>query len=58
MSMKSDVVSKFTEIWLPSTALILFLTVFFVMLIFVWKKSASGFYADAERLPFDEGKRK
>ncbi|MBT4792791.1 MAG: hypothetical protein HON90_14545 [Halobacteriovoraceae bacterium] len=56
--MKSDVVSKFTEIWLPSTALILFLTVFFVMLIFVWKKSASGFYADAERLPFDEGKRK
>lgn len=56
--MKSDVLSKFTEIWLPSTALMIFVTVFVVMLIFVWRKSGSATYEKAGNLPFNEGKKK
>lgn len=56
--MKSAVLSKFTEIWLPSSALMIFVTVFVVMLFFVWRKSAAGSYEQASNLPFDEGKKK
>jgi len=53
--MKSQVLSRFTEIWLPSTALILFLSVFIIMLIYVWKKSSLEKFKTAANLPFDEG---
>lgn len=56
--MKASVLSRFTEIWLPSTALIIFLTVFLLMLLFVWRKSAASSYKNAKNLPFDEGMKK
>jgi hypothetical protein len=55
--MKSQVLSQFTHIWLPSFALIIFLSVFIVMLIYVWKKSAVDGFKDIENLPFDEGRK-
>ena len=58
MSMKADVASKFTELWLPSSVLILFVALFVVMILFVWRKSGKSTYAMAEQLPFDEGNKK
>jgi len=56
--MKSEVLSKFTEVWLPSTGLMIFVSVFVVMLFFVWRKSAASTYQQAQDLPFDEGTKK
>lgn len=56
--MKSQVLSRFTEIWLPSTALLLFLGVFLIMLIYVWRKSSGEVFKMAEQIPFNEGKKK
>lgn len=53
--MKSEVLSKFTEIWLPSTALIIFLTVFIVMIVYITRKSSKQKFDTIENLPFDEG---
>lgn len=53
--MKSQVLSHFTEIWLPSTALVLFISVFMVMLLYVFKKSSKQKFDVVENLPFDEG---
>lgn len=53
--MKSQVMSRFTEIWLPSTALIIFLSIFMIMLVYVWRKSANKTFDMAEQIPFDEG---
>ena len=55
--MKSEVLSQFTHIWLPSFALIIFVSVFVVMLMYVWRKSANEVFEVAENLPFDEGKK-
>jgi len=55
--MKSQVVSKFTEIWLPSSVLILFVIIFAVMLVYVFRKNAKEKFNVAENLPFDEGKK-
>ncbi len=56
--MKSQVMSLFTEIWLPSTALIIFLSVFITMLFFVFRGTSNTLYKKVEQLPFDEGKKK
>lgn len=56
--MKAAVLSKFSEIWLPSTALMIFVTVFVVMLFFVWRKSGQTTYEEVQNLPFKEGKKK
>ncbi len=53
--MKAKVMSLFTEIWLPTTALILFLTVFLVMLIYIWQKSSGEKFKELAEIPFDEG---
>lgn len=53
--MKSVVMSQFTHLWLPSFALIIFLSVFITMLFYVWRKSSSRVFSHAENLPFDEG---
>ena len=55
--MKAQVLSRITEIWLPSTALILFVTVFLVMLIYISRKSSKKKFEAIENLPFDEGKK-
>lgn len=55
--MKSEVMSKFTEIWLPSTALILFISIFLIMLFYVFKKTTKQKFETIENLPFDEGKK-
>lgn len=53
--MKSVVMANFSQIWLPTTALILFLSVFVVMMIFIWRKSSSNIYKEVSKLPLDEG---
>ena len=55
--MKAEVLSKFTEIWLPSAVLLLFLSVFLIMLVYVFKKSSKQTFDTVENLPFDEGQK-
>jgi len=54
--MKSLVLSNFTELYLPLTALIIFLSVFIVMLLMVFNKKMSATYKEIELLPIKEGK--
>ena len=53
--MKSDVLSKFTQIWLPSSALIIFVTIFIVMLVYILKKTSLQRFDVISKLPFEEG---
>lgn len=55
--MKSEVLSKFTEIWLPSTVLVLFLSIFLIMLVYIFRKTAKQRFDVIENIPFDEGKK-
>lgn len=54
--MKSTVMANFTELYLPLTALIIFVSVFAVMLLMIFRKSSSKIYAEAEMIPLKEGK--
>lgn len=53
--MKSQVLSAWNIPWLPSLALILFFTVFMVMLYFVFRKDAVERYKTMSEIPLSEG---
>lgn len=53
--MKSIVMSQFSQIWLPIVALLIFVSVFIVMLIHIFKKSSGKLYSDVELMPLSEG---
>lgn len=53
--MKSEVLSKFSEIWLPSSALIIFLGIFIIMLAYIFKKTSGERFETISRLPLEEG---
>ncbi len=56
--MKSEVLANFQDVWLTSSALILFFTVFVGVSILAWKKTSSEKFKQMENLPFDEGRKK
>lgn len=53
--MKSQVLANWDMPWLSSLALILFFTVFAVMLIMIFRKGSKQLYVQASALPLDEG---
>lgn len=53
--MKSEVMSRFTEIWLPSLALIIFFSIFLIMLMYVFTKDSGERFKKIANLPLDEG---
>jgi len=53
--MKSQVMSQFTEIWLPSTALIIFVSIFLGMLFYVFIKTSKQEFKEIAELPLQEG---
>lgn len=53
--MKSLVLSNFDQPWLPLVALIIFVTVFLIMLIHIFRKTSGENYKNIQNLPFDEG---
>lgn len=52
--MKSEVMSRFTEIWLPSTALIIFISIFVIMLVYILKKTSGERFEMVAKLPLEE----
>lgn len=56
--MKAQVLANFGHTWLPSLALILFLSVFISMLLMIYRKGTNELYAKANSLPLDEGELK
>ncbi|MDP7321369.1 MAG: cbb3-type cytochrome c oxidase subunit 3 [Bacteriovoracaceae bacterium] len=56
--MKSSVLSNWNIPWLPSLALILFLTVFIIMLVMIFRKGSKELYAAQSALPLEEEGRK
>ena len=53
--MKSEVMSRFTEIWLPSTALIIFISIFVIMMVYILRKTSGEHFEMVSKLPLDEG---
>jgi cbb3-type cytochrome oxidase subunit 3 len=53
--MKSQVMSAWNIPWLPTFALILFVTVFMIMLYIVFKKNSGDAYNKISRIPLTEG---
>lgn len=53
--MKSQVLANWNMPWLSSIALILFFTVFTVMLIMIFRKGSKQLYVQTSSLPLDEG---
>lgn len=53
--MKSLVLSNFTQTWLPIVGLLLFVSVFLVMIIHISRKSSKELYNDAMNIPLEEG---
>ena len=53
--MKSQVLSLFPYSWLPVTGLILFVTVFIVMLIMVFRKDSTRTYNEVSNMILNEG---
>lgn len=56
--MKSLVLSNFNQIWLPLVALMIFVSVFVVMLLHISRKSSKRIYNEAQNIPLDEGIKK
>ncbi len=56
--MKSQVLSNWDMPWLSSFALILFVAIFVVMLLMIFRKGSSQTYSSASALPLDEGSEK
>lgn len=56
--MKSLVLSNFNQMWLPLLALMIFVSVFVIMLIHISRKSSKRLYNEAQNIPLDEGSRK
>ena len=55
--MREFAFSTFVQDWFPSIALIIFLSIFMTMIIYVSRKTTGVVYKDIEQLPFDEGSR-
>jgi cbb3-type cytochrome oxidase subunit 3 len=54
--MKSAVLSNWNIPWLPSLALILFFSIFMIMLVMIFKKGTEERYGIASQMPLnDEG---
>lgn len=53
--MKSQVLSGFTEIWLPSIALLIFFSIFMFVVIYVSRTRTKKFYSKLELIALDEG---
>ena len=51
--MKSQVLANFDITWLPVTALIIFLVVFFGVLLLIFRKDSKKIYNQAESLPLE-----
>ena len=56
--MKSIVLSKFSQIWMPSLVLLMFFGIFMTMVIYIFNKKRDQRYKDISQLPFDEGDKK
>jgi cbb3-type cytochrome oxidase subunit 3 len=56
--MKSLVLSNFNQMWLPLLALMIFISVFVIMLIHISRKSSKRLYNEAQNIPLDEGVKK
>ena len=53
--MKSQVLSNFTEVWLPSMALLIFFSIFMFVVIYVSRSKTKKFYNELELIALDEG---
>ena len=56
--MKSTVLANFDQIWLPVTGLLIFVTIFTLMLLYVFRKGSKSAYEEIESIPLREGKKK
>ncbi|MBD66023.1 MAG: hypothetical protein CME62_12505 [Halobacteriovoraceae bacterium] len=56
--MKSLVLSKFSQIWMPSLVLLMFFTIFSVMVFYIFNKKRDERYQHISELPLDEGEKK
>lgn len=52
--MKSTVLANFDQIWLPVTGLLIFVSIFTIMLLYVFRKGSKSAYAEIEAIPLSE----
>ena len=55
--MKSQVFANFTEIWLPLTALIIFVSIFSFVLIYISRSKTKRYYDQLKYIALDDGDR-
>lgn len=55
--MKSQVLANFSEIYLPIIALLIFVSVFVVMLLMINRKGSKQLYSEIDKIPLEEGKK-
>jgi hypothetical protein len=53
--MKSQVLSGFTEVWLPSIALLIFFSIFMFVIFYITRSRTKKFYSKLELIALDEG---
>ena len=52
--MKSQVLSNWDIPWLPNLVLLMFFTIFIIMLIMIFRKESKQLYKKASQLPLEE----
>ena len=53
--MKSEILTKFDQPWLPLTAFIIFLAIFIIMIFLVYRKESRKLYQEISLYPLSEG---
>ncbi|MCT4641170.1 MAG: CcoQ/FixQ family Cbb3-type cytochrome c oxidase assembly chaperone [Bacteriovoracaceae bacterium] len=55
--MKSAVLAGFNQTWLTSLALLLFLSIFLIMLFYIFRKNSGKLYNEVQNLPLNDGEK-
>lgn len=55
--MKSEILTRFDQPWLPLTAFLIFLTIFVVMVLLIYRKESRKLYQEISLYPLSEGEK-